>query len=272
MRFEDFRAVRDSDLRGSNLRLVLLVLMTYTDKLGSAYPSVPTLVRGTRLAPSTVRECLSELVVLGIVECPQGRKGGRRSTLYIVRTDRLRPTDTPPPPGGAPPLDVGVQTTETPSPPHRHPARTPPGGGAEPSIHRPREQISEPSSVGAKTQAASALWMDGPERSSTSRVRGEMEQAGIRGPLLDRLAASPKLTPDLVRRESDSVKSDPNVRNQAAVLVKRLAGVADVRLSNRQPLRDSDRAAIVEIERRRRQGARRVGATPVGDELGGRET
>lgn len=89
-------------------------------------------------------------------------------------------------------------------------------------------------------------------------VRDALESAGIRGPNLDLLAASPNLTAEVVQRAGKAIHADPNVRNAPAVLARRLADRAGVTLKKSARLPPAMNSAVGRIEAlRRTKGADR---------------
>src|SRR4051812_45834649 len=75
--------VLDEAQVGGNDLLVLMVLATYTNERGSAWPGIPRLAEETRLDRSTVRRALRRLETAGEVRTRiQGSQGG--SNLYTI--------------------------------------------------------------------------------------------------------------------------------------------------------------------------------------------
>jgi hypothetical protein len=273
MNFTDYEKVRDSTL-SSKLKLLLYTLLTYADRNETCYPSVATLATGTGFVKSTVREGMNELESSHIVSCPHGRRGGRMSNKYHLHLDRL-PTMTSPAPGGVSPPptppDRGAvascasrSQTDDRRAALRPSVPTAPAIGAEPSIHLSREQSMEPSTQAVNAASADGNgqevvgkgWKDGQCRPPTPRpvqdVLLMLDQAGVRGRNLHVLGRHPKITPEVVREELRSIKADPNVRNQAAVLTARLAKRYSVKLGGPRPRCAEDRKTIADLEQLKR--------------------
>ncbi|MBX3322012.1 MAG: hypothetical protein KF757_03365 [Phycisphaeraceae bacterium] len=97
-------------------------------------------------------------------------------------------------------------------------------------------------------------------------VRRLLEQAGVRGPNLDILANAAGITARVVEEETRSLRSDRNVRNLPAVLVKRLAARAGIKLAGRPPLSKQDQASIARLEQlRRSHGEQRARDASIGE-------
>jgi hypothetical protein len=86
-------------------------------------------------------------------------------------------------------------------------------------------------------------------------VREQLANAGVRGRNLERLAADPRITPDVVREAWTSILSDPKVRNRAGVLVKTLAERFGIDTAGKygRPLSASEGKAADTLSQLRRQ-------------------
>jgi DNA-binding IscR family transcriptional regulator len=75
----------------SNARYVYLALADYANEAGEAYPSLPTIIRKTRLSESTVRRSIQALEVEGWLKVTRGQGAGITSkyTLKKVSTGNL---------------------------------------------------------------------------------------------------------------------------------------------------------------------------------------
>ena len=72
--------IRDKSLK-ANTKILLLVLMTYENKEGFAYPSQPRLIEETGLSKNTLLKCLNELEEKGYVK--RIKEKGENNKYYI---------------------------------------------------------------------------------------------------------------------------------------------------------------------------------------------
>ena len=72
--------IRDKSLK-ANTKILLLVLMTYENKEGFAYPSQPRLIEETGLSKNTLLKCLNELEEKGYVK--RVKEKGENNKYYI---------------------------------------------------------------------------------------------------------------------------------------------------------------------------------------------
>ena len=72
--------VRDKSLK-ANTKILLLVLMTYENKEGFAYPSQPRLIEETGLSKNTLLKCLNELEEKGYIK--RVKEKGENNKYYI---------------------------------------------------------------------------------------------------------------------------------------------------------------------------------------------
>ena len=72
--------IRDKSLK-ANTKILLLVLMTYENKEGFAYPSQPRLIEETRLSKNTLLKCLNELEEKGYIK--RVKEKGENNKYYI---------------------------------------------------------------------------------------------------------------------------------------------------------------------------------------------
>lgn len=88
-------------------------------------------------------------------------------------------------------------------------------------------------------------------------VRDALEQCGIRGPNLEKLANVRNLTSESILEEHRRIVADRSVRNAAAVLARVLADRHGITLSSRPRLTAGDMEVVARLEaiRRARQGA-----------------
>jgi hypothetical protein len=84
-------------------------------------------------------------------------------------------------------------------------------------------------------------------------LREALIAAGVRGQNLELLAASPKLTAQVVNDERKRVASGRNVRNPTAVLVASLAALGGVQLKRRQGLDPDELRFVAAMEAARRR-------------------
>ena len=72
--------IRDKSLK-ANTKILLLVLMTYENKEGFAYPSQPRLIEETGLSKNTLLKCLNELEEKGYIK--RIKEKGENNKYYI---------------------------------------------------------------------------------------------------------------------------------------------------------------------------------------------
>ena len=72
--------IRDKSLK-ANTKILLLVLMTYENKEGFAYPSQPRLIEETGLSKNTLLKCLNELEEKGYIK--RVKEKGENNKYYI---------------------------------------------------------------------------------------------------------------------------------------------------------------------------------------------
>ena len=72
--------IRDKSLK-ANAKILLLVLMTYENKEGFAYPSQPRLIEETGLSKNTLLKCLNELEEKGYIK--RVKEKGENNKYYI---------------------------------------------------------------------------------------------------------------------------------------------------------------------------------------------
>ena len=72
--------IRDKNLK-ANTKILLLVLMTYENKEGFAYPSQPRLIEETGLSKNTLLKCLNELEEKGYIK--RVKEKGENNKYYI---------------------------------------------------------------------------------------------------------------------------------------------------------------------------------------------
>ena len=77
--------IRDKSLK-ANTKILLLVLMTYENKEGFAYPSQPRLIEETGLSKNTLLKCLNELEEKGYIK--RVKENGVNNKYYINRKNK----------------------------------------------------------------------------------------------------------------------------------------------------------------------------------------
>ena len=86
--------IRDKSLK-ANTKILLLVLMTYENKEGFAYPSQPRLIEETGLSKNTLLKCLNELEEKGYLK--RIKEKGENNKYYInssIKIDTLEVLNT----------------------------------------------------------------------------------------------------------------------------------------------------------------------------------
>ena len=78
--------IRDKSLK-ANTKILLLVLMTYENKEGFAYPSQPRLIEETGLSKNTLLKCLNELEEKGYIK--RVKENGVNNKYYINRDIKI---------------------------------------------------------------------------------------------------------------------------------------------------------------------------------------
>ena len=78
--------IRDKSLK-ANTKILLLVLMTYENKEGFAYPSQPRLIEETGLSKNTLLKCLNELEEKGYLK--RVKENGVNNKYYINRDIKI---------------------------------------------------------------------------------------------------------------------------------------------------------------------------------------
>lgn len=255
------RQIRDSDLSSSDKAILWAILSFVDRRTGLAWPSVATLARAAGLKERATRARLGTLVRIGLVQLVHQSRGGvgangRGVTHKLRLTLDASPTRNPAPNAGfTPPSDATQPGKPGAGTRQAKPANPAPNAG-EPSMHLPKEQ---PNKLSAKNALPDGACMDAVSPvppasplSTADAVKRALRGAGIRGPNLDALAASPGLTLELIASEAESVSADPNVRNKPAVLVIRLSRLADAPLRRVAKLSTDDQASIARIEQTRR--------------------
>ncbi len=240
--FDKAKAVREASLRGAlegartseaTAKSVLMMLTTYTDDRGVAWPSVSTLARNTGLSPSCVRRACAALRDMGVLEFDDA-KGGRRSAVRTVRFDRLPCATTPPtrrdhPAPCAPPARATGATNRTENPPGKRPAEqthepSPPrtADSAEPTTRTPeRDAAASLSGLGFGEQEAKEVCA----RHAVTNVPTHtlaLLALGVDAPVVRRLVARHPKDAILVQVRSVNAKrnSKQPPRNVAAYVVK----------------------------------------------------
>ena len=78
--------IRDKSLK-ANTKILLLVLMTYENKEGFAYPSQPRLIEETGLSKNTLLKCLNEIEEKGYIK--RVKENGVNNKYYINRDIKI---------------------------------------------------------------------------------------------------------------------------------------------------------------------------------------
>lgn len=220
-------------------RLALFALLRWIDADGRAWPAVEAIAGAAGLTRKGAQKALRALEDRGVILAESDTRGGcdrsgrGRSTRRRIdrrALARLAPTDTE---KGEPRTPLASEKGERRDPQGRtaRPTRanSAPSKGEprspEPSMNHPRNYPKN--HARGETRGAGMDGMDGPTREGT--LRGALEQAGIKGPNLERLAASPRLTPETVREEAERIKADPTVTRKSGALYRRLADLAGIR-------------------------------------------
>lgn len=281
-RFVDrYRAIAPATLPAT-WKAVLWALLDFADaETGECWPSVETLAQTAGLKPRATRGLLRKLEEAKLVEYITRSKGGLRPSgrgyphrlrlnlepLVAVGSRELNPA---PDAGFIPAPDAPDPGTGRPA--TRHAATPNPAPRADkPSMHPPREPPKEPQTV----IASAVECVDAPSPtaapSASTDTRELLFELGVRGANLDRLARCSALTPEVVRREADAIRTGGgHVRNFAAVIVTRLndlTGVARPRPHSMSSALRTEVARLEEAVRRRRGNgvsALQPGELPVG--------
>lgn len=214
-------------------RVTLYAMLRWADASGRLWPSVESIASAAGLSRRGTQQALRSLERRGILATEAHARGGRhRTPVRRIDADALRAMNPAPeerahavrcsdPTKGAPRDHEGRTAA-----PERAHAATPNSapGAPEPSIQPPennQENHHEAEPPSGKAWAARGR-------------RHELERAGVCGPNLERLAAAESLTAEAIRREAESIRADPTVRDLPAVLVARLANRAGIPLRNGQ--------------------------------------
>lgn len=121
-----------------------------------------------------------------------------------------------------------------------------PAATAPPARRPPAPRIGAETTRGAPEAPEPAAGDDGRES-----VRSELANRGVIGPMRDRLAAG-GVTVTEIRRAWGSISRDASVRDRTAVLVRRLAPSAGIRLDRPASIDPGVARAAALIEARRR--------------------
>ena len=199
------------------------------------WPGVNRLAEDTGLCERTVRKSIRALENTGAIQRVSLGRGGIGSDGRGI-TNRWRLTFA------EAAEEPGTENARTRNLVPLNPARRAPKASIHESTKKPEPSMG--------CTSPSALMAGCPNRADLT-VREALRQHGVRGPNLERLAAS-ELTTQTVLRTVHELRSDPLVRSLPAVLVKRLAGEARLDLKRARPLAPDVADALEQIEKRRR--------------------
>jgi hypothetical protein len=253
------RAIDESDLTAP-CRTVLRQLLAHDQRQsGIVYPSVSRLVKTTGLSERTVRRCLDKLDDRGwIARLPL-------ATPYSVRNYRLIPPGDSERVGGVTVREGRVSQCEGEGVTVRgggcHSAR---GEGVTVRDEHPsmKNRLKNRMNMAHEPDGSRGV----AEMDGCQDARTMLANAGVRGRNLERLAADPRITPDVVREAWTSILSDPKVRNRAGVLVKTLAerfGIDTASRYGRQLSASEGKAADTLSQLRRQHGSARQDPTRI---------
>lgn len=238
------RLIGKADLKAAekNVLRAMLEWVDFRDGSGLLWPAVGTLAAQLSMTASGVRGIIKRLVARGVLSVEYRSTGGGRTNCWKMHFGTIRDLqpgrETPNAVGGSgapasPNADEGALNLESeePSPDAQNPQ--PPEG--EPSIHPPTEPSKKPMRS-AKSGAGDFLgeggWLDGSDANAGS-IREVLAACGIRGGNLNILAGCASLTPEIIRAEWATIRTDKGVRNPPAVLAKHLADLAGITLPRR---------------------------------------
>jgi hypothetical protein len=231
------RLICDARGIGRGERLVLFALLRWIDADGRAWPAVETIAGAAGLSRRWVQDALGELEVRKVIVAESDSRGGvdatgrGRPTRWRIdwrALATLAPIDTE---KGEPRTPLASakgerrDRQERTARPRRANGATLKGepGSPKPSIHSPLNNQKNHHENGA----ACVPGMDG-MGPVPDDLRAELGRCGIKGPNLDRLAASPRLTPEVVREEAERINTDPGVKRKPGALYRRLADLAGI--------------------------------------------
>lgn len=219
-------AVRDSGLPWSH-RSLLFLMLTWADRDGFCWPSVTTIARVSGRSRRRIGLILADLSERGVVEF-RDRSFGNKTHTFKLSLDRLKALSTTST-GQCSTAPLGRSSDERLRP---QGAVTAPLGRSDraPRAHKPSIEpsiepiiITEPPTEAVGGDDDEALL----KSSEQAERRKALQQVGVRGKTLDRLASRPWLTPAVVREASRRARESPSTRNAVAVIVVDLEGIPD---------------------------------------------
>jgi hypothetical protein len=229
----------------------MAIYITYGEVLAECYPSIATLVRMSGWSERAIQDsmlALEERMVVSISPKLSKQKTSVR-TLDYHALDGLNPARPAGSSGSEP-------SRGCPLPLHTVP---PPPAGAAPqprrvctqSNHVPTIELSK--ELEADSQATNG--MDGAPSEATRkrRAHSSLKDKGVQGKNLNELASCERVTPEMIEGEWYRISQDPNVRNATAVLVRKLAEIAEISLGSKKALADmppKERAKILGMQAR----------------------
>jgi hypothetical protein len=251
------------------------ILTAYIERVNyttwEAWPSVSDLAKRSGCGRRTVQQGLRDLSTLGALAFLNRSAGGigrngkgktHHVRINIEGLEAMNGADQHQLPDPSPPPATAQNRTEKGAPP-------PPNGAGQHQehtnqTHQERQQTIHVSGTPTPTAGCradgmgAALGSDGwmGTTTTTTDVKAALRACGVQGPTLNTLAAMPGLTADRVFAEWRTLKADPNVRNAAAVLVKRFSDEMGVVLGSRGRVSAQAFESIGKIEelRRKRRG------------------